>query len=249
MLIVALDHLLYEHNNHMGDTIMKKLLSILFVFSLILGIGTNAFAGEDKVVKEKLKAIELVNKTNEKIRKEIEKGVKKAEKLQADYYTDIEKLQSKDKDLRSKTTVNNVQDQNIIKEVDEIFSLIEEEVSNVAKTGDISDEMVVVNDKMTTLVSKEQFKCDDIVGTTEENGICRIKNGEPFNSNYKELDDKYNSELEKVITNVYYETLKMSTETISKVKEVGYIAECSWVPVEFGHLIVWIDPIRIVGEI
>jgi hypothetical protein len=233
----------------MGDTIMKKLLSILFSVSLIFGMGTNAFAGEDKIVKEKQKAIELVNKTNEKIRKEIEKGVKKAEKLQADYYADVEKLQNKDKDLKNKIPVDSLQDQSNIEEIDEIFSIIEEEVSNVAKTGEINGELVVVNENTTTLISPEKFNCENFEGAIEKNGICRYQNGEPFNSNFKELDDKYTLELEKIINNVYYETLKMSTETISKVKEVGYIAECSWVQVEFGHLIVWIDPIRIVGEI
>jgi polyribonucleotide nucleotidyltransferase len=226
----------------MGDINMKKVLSILFSASLILGLGTNAIAGEVKVEKEKQKAIELVNKTNEKIRKEIEKGVKKAEKLQADYYADVEKLQKKEVDLGSRTTVESVQDDNNIEEIDEIFSIIEEEVSQLAKNDDTSGEMVVISGKMATLISPEKPNCDN-------KEICKFKNGEPLYENYIKLTDKYTSELEEIITSVYYETKKMSDDTITKVSEVGYIGECSWVKVEFGHLIVWIDPIRIVGEI
>lgn len=231
----------------MEDSNMKKILSILFSASLIFGLGTNTFAGEKLVEKEKQKAIELVNKTNEKIRKEIEKGVKKAEKLQADYYANVEKLQNKDEDFESNITVDSIQDESNIEEINEIFSIIEEEVSNIAKTGDIYDEINIVSGKMTPLVSQVQFNCQNIEGATVENGICRSRNEEPLSSDYNELTNKYKSELEEIITTVYTDTLKMSNDTILKVSEVGYNAECSWVEVEFGHLKVWIDPIRIVG--
>jgi hypothetical protein len=232
----------------MEDSNMKKILSILFSASLILGIGTNTFAGEKIVDKEKQKAIQLVNKTNDKIRKEIEKGVRKAEKLQADYYTNVDNLRYKDEAFESKIAVPRIQDEGNIKEVNEVFSKIEEELSYIAKTGDIYDEIVIVNGKMAPLVSELQFDCINIVGATIENDICRSENKEePLSNDYTELTDKYISELEEIITTVYTETLKMSNETILKVKEVGYNAECSWVEVEFGHLKVWIDPIRIVG--
>jgi hypothetical protein len=226
---------------------MKKVLSILFSASLILGMGTNAIAGEAKVEREKQKAIELVNKTNEKIRKEIEKGVEEAEKLQAEYYADVEKLQRKEKDIVNLTTFASLKDENNIEQINEIFSIIEKEVSKVAETGDSYSEMVIVNEEMTNLISLERVYCEDTEGVTIE--ICKVQNEEPLHTQYTELTDKYTSKLEKIITNVYYKTQNMSSDTISKVMEVGYIAECSWVQVEFGHLKVWIDPIRIVGEI
>jgi hypothetical protein len=231
----------------MGDSNMKKVLSILFSASLILGMGTNAIAGEAKVEKEKQKAIELVNKTNEKIRKEIEKGVEEAEKLQAEYYADVEKLQKKEEDIVNLTTFSSLKDENNIEQINEIFSIIEKEVSKVAETGGSFSEMVIVNEEMTNLISLKRVYCEDTEGITIE--ICKVQNEEPLYTHYTELTDKYTSKLEKIITDVYYKTQNMSFDTISKVMEVGYIAECSWVQVEFGHLKVWIDPIRIVGEI
>jgi uncharacterized protein YoxC len=232
----------------MEDFNMKKILSILFTAFLILGIGTNTFAGEKIVDKEKQKAIQLVNKTNDKIRKEIEKGVSKAEKLQADYNANVDDLRNKDKAFESKIAVHKIQDVGNIEEVNEVFSKIEEELSNIAKTGDLYDEVVIANEQMPLIVSQLQFDCNQIVGATDFNGICISENKEePLSSDNTELTNKYISELEEIITTVYNETLKMSNETIIKVKELGYNAECSWVEVEFGHLKVWIDPIRIVG--
>jgi Rad3-related DNA helicase len=230
----------------MGDSNMKKVLSILFSASLILGMGTNAIAGEAKVEKEKQKAIELVNKTNEKIRKEIEKGVEEAEKLQAEYYADVEKLQEKE-DIVNITTFASLKDESNIKEINEIFSIIEDEVSKVAENGGRYSEMVILNEEMTNLISLDKVYCEDTEGVTME--ICKVQNEETLYTQYTELTDRYTSKLEKIINNVYYKTQNMSFDTISKVQEVGYRAECSWVQVEFGHLKVWIDPIRIVGEI
>jgi hypothetical protein len=238
----------FQYYNPMEDFNMKKILSIIFSALLILGIGTNTFAGEKIDDKERQKAIQLVNKSNDKIRKEIEKGVIKAEKLQADYNANVDNLRNKDEAFESKIAVHRIQDVGNIEEVNEVFSKIEEELSNIAKTGDISDEIVIANGQMPLIVSKLQLDCKQILGATDFNGICISENEEkPQSSDNTDLTNKYISELEEIITTVYNETLKISNETIIKVRELGYNAECSWVEVEFGHLKVWIDPIRIVG--
>ncbi|RHW40328.1 hypothetical protein D1B31_12305 [Neobacillus notoginsengisoli] len=63
---------------------------------------------------------------------------------------------------------------------------------------------------------------------------------------YEEKTQKYTKELEKVISNVYNETLEMSAETIKKAEQYGVIAECEWKLVRFADKWVWIDPVRVV---
>jgi F0F1-type ATP synthase membrane subunit b/b' len=67
------------------------------------------------------------------------------------------------------------------------------------------------------------------------------------NAEIDQLTTKYNEELDKIIDSVYDETLKISTETITKAEEFGIIGVCSWVLVEFADRSVWIDPIKVVG--
>ncbi|WP_409272690.1 hypothetical protein V1499_22330 [Neobacillus sp. SCS-31] len=138
---------------------LQKVLSIFFTAVLILGLGSPAFANEEKDV---AKAVSLIEKTNIEIYEKVEKAVEKADKLQAQYLVDIGKLQE---------------------------------------------------------------------GNTET---------------HEKLTQKYNEKLDKIISDIYKETLKMSDKTIAKAAEYGVIAECSWVLVRFADREVWIDPVRVV---
>lgn len=71
---------------------MRKLLAILFAVSLFFSLGTNASAAEyDNSV---LKALELIESTNNAIDVKIEEGVKAADDLQTQYLKDIRKSKS-----------------------------------------------------------------------------------------------------------------------------------------------------------
>ncbi|MGD7045748.1 hypothetical protein [Jeotgalibacillus proteolyticus] len=86
--------------------------------------------------------------------------------------------------------------------------------------------------------AEERAKFDEKIQTERDN----------FSTLYITLEEKYNHELDVVIDDVFNETLKMSTDTIALVKEMGVEAECSWKLVRFADRMVWIDPIRIVGH-
>ncbi|WP_053368505.1 hypothetical protein [Bacillus sp. FJAT-27245] len=138
---------------------LKKVLSILFTAILVLGLGSPAFANEDKDV---AKALSLIEKTNQEISEKVDKAVIKADKLQAEYLEEMRKIGESNNELREK------------------------------------------------------------------------------------LANKYNEQLDKIIADVYEETLKMSGKTIAKAAEYGVIAECDWVEVRFADRYVLIDPLRIV---
>ncbi|RDU37360.1 hypothetical protein DRW41_05805 [Neobacillus piezotolerans] len=139
---------------------LKKVIAIVFSAALFFGLGSPAFANENKDVD---KAISMIEKTNIEIHEKVEKAVEKADKLQVEYIEDIGKLPE---------------------------------------------------------------------GSTET---------------HQKLTQKYNEKLDKIIADVYEETLKMSQKTIAKAAEYGVTAECSWVLVRFADRYVWIDPVRVVG--
>jgi hypothetical protein len=240
MLIVALDHLLYEHNNHMGDTIMKKLLSILFSLSLVIGLGTSALA-DGQVDKEKQKAYKLIEKTNKEITHKIDKAVKEADKLQANYFKDVQKLKKKEGVAEGDLAkIANPPEPNM-NEVQGLILRVEEELFTAAKHEDSYDHLLLVEDNIKEITSI-LVPCENPV-----DGICKKDNGEIVYFEYKVLTAKYLEELNKIIKDVYIETRKMSDETIIIVKKVGIDAVCDWIAVDFAHFTVWIDPIRVVG--
>jgi hypothetical protein len=240
MLIVALDHLLYEHNNHMGDTIMKKLLSILFSLSLVLGLGTGALA-DGQVDKEKQKAYKLIEKTNKDITHKIDKAVKEADKLQAKYFKDVQKLKKKEGVAEGDLAkIANPPEPNM-NEVQGLILKVEEELFTAAKLENGYDHLLLVEDDIKDIASI-LVPCDNPV-----DGICKEDNGEKVYTEYKELTIKYLEELNKIIKDVYNETRALSEETIIIVGKVGINAVCDWIAVDFAHFTVWIDPIRVVG--
>jgi hypothetical protein len=235
-----LDHLLYEHNDHMGDTIMKKLLSILFSVSLVLGLGTATLA-DGPVDKEKQKAYKLIEKTNKEITNKIDKAVKEADKLQAKYFKDVQKLKKKEGAAEGDLAKNANQPEPNMNEVQGLILQVEEELFTAAKLENNYDHLLLVEDDIKDIAS--------ILAPCENptDGICKEDNGEKVYSEYKELTLKYLDALNKIIKDVYIETRALSEETIIIVKKVGIDAVCDWIEVDFAHFTVWIDPIRVVG--
>jgi Skp family chaperone for outer membrane proteins len=74
--------------------------------------------------------------------------------------------------------------------------------------------------------------------------LTKVKNDKQ--EKYDELTQNFNEKLDKIIENVYNETLAMSAKTIEKAAQSGVIAECSWTLVRFANRWVWIDPVRVV---
>ncbi|MDQ0220435.1 hypothetical protein ELQ35_15380 [Peribacillus cavernae] len=72
---------------------MKKSFVLLFSIFLTLAFGTGAFAAENGDVE---KALKLIEKTNQAIDTKIDKAVAKADKLQGDYFSDIQSVKGAD---------------------------------------------------------------------------------------------------------------------------------------------------------
>lgn len=229
---------------------MRRLLVLLLVSSvLLLGFGTSVSAASDT---EKVKALELIEKTNREIDKEIEKAMEKADKLQAGYIQDVKvieegkevvKLQDEKKKLTAELYIHKHDEKKIAKLEEEIIKveekLAKEKAKIEKKISEIQATIQEVTISLTLAEDKDSKKLNDKLEKLTKKLNERIEKSE-------EKTEKYTNDLESVITEVYNKTLEMSAVTIAKVAEVGIIAECSWKLVRFADRWVWIDPVRVV---
>ncbi|WP_059171714.1 hypothetical protein [Bacillus sp. FJAT-27445] len=95
-------------------------------------------------------------------------------------------------------------------------------------------------------ISEKVEKAVEKADKLQAEHLQEIKKIEGNTAMQEKLTKKYNEKLDKIIADVYEETLKMSQKAITKAAEYGVIAECSWVLVRFADREVWIDPVRVV---
>lgn len=231
---------------------MKKLFSVLIAGAMFLGMGSSAFASEDKS-ENITKAMVIIEKTNMEIDVKIEKAVEKADELQEEYLTDVRKI-AEGKEIVKLTEEQNEalvelemnrHDEKKVEKLVKKVAKIEEK--RAKKEEEIDQKMREINQEISSLTAqlldaeeKDEKKLNKKIAKLEEK--LNKKNEEA-----KEKTAKYTKDLEDVITKVFNETLEMSAETIEKAAELGVQAECSWKLVRFADRWVWIDPIRVVG--
>ena len=230
---------------------MKKLMVIMLALSMILSFTTSAFASTQDAQYEQ--GLQLIEEANLAIDAKITIAVDQAEKLKNQYITEIRIIEEKEiakaqeeivklkgyiaSGKYSKSDVNEMNRK--IAELEEKISVIslnlEKALTSISQ--DIEEFMLLVGPEVTP-TSEALYKALEEL-TTKLNKIGK---------KYVSSTDTYVKNLNKVITDCYNVTLVMSNEAIAKAAEKGIIAECSWKLVRFGHLWVWIDPIRIVGR-
>jgi hypothetical protein len=225
---------------------MRKVLSVLLLASLLFGIGTNAFAAE----KTKVETVEtLIINTNIKIENEIAKAVEKADKLRADYLSDVRKLEEEGKvALIEKEYLIGLEEEQAEEETMEVVEerlFIIEDIMFSEKNNSEEKLLLVeneVNEITTLLFSNENMLA---LNSMEQE---RQSEGKTVYERYIQLTDKYVKQLKTIIENLQEKAEKLSTNTIKKATEVGIHAVCELVLVRIGHEYVWVDPIRVVGR-
>lgn len=103
---------------------LKKVLSILFMAVLVMGLGSPAFANEDKDV---AKALSLIEKTNKEISEKVDKAVVKADQLQSEYKEEVGKLPEGSTEMYNKLT------QKYNEKLDKIISDVYEETLKMSQ--------------------------------------------------------------------------------------------------------------------
>lgn len=229
----------------MGDSNMKRFLSIIFSASLIFGMGTSAFADVRTKDANEEKAISLIEKTNEKIDEKIKKAKEEADKLKADYLADIHKI---NEEIGKEVQVGYLK-------APQTFEVSEEDIQEILFT--LEEELIIELDNTEDHLVVNEEK---IAESTLEAGQNEVEAQKPtlddllaellVNTSSKKYEDrtiKYVKQLDHIITKVFYETKKMSEQTIEKASKLGVKAQCQWVQHFFADVEVWIDPIQIVG--
>ncbi|WP_246944173.1 hypothetical protein [Bacillus pinisoli] len=235
---------------------MKKFMLSVLSALLLFSVATPAFANEDKDIEE---ALEMIGKTNIDIDKKIADGVEKADKLHVEYIEDFRVLEEqkevvKLKEEKEKLSREARKARNDQRKIDrlqaqstELDTLIEERQLEIErKIAEIQQNIYA----LTELLSTADGRVNDNMKTEAEKLLNRINEVAAHNAaideEIYEVTLKFTEELDKVITDVYNETIKMSNEVIKKAAEKGVIAECSWKLVRFADRWVWIDPVRVI---
>ncbi|MDM5314512.1 hypothetical protein QUF49_00830 [Fictibacillus sp. b24] len=228
---------------------MKKFLSLALLCLLLVGIVTPAYAAEDDDI---AKALEMIEKTNRDIDKKIEKAVQEADSLHANYLLEIQKLEEGDNVIKL-----NEERQKILSEMnklnsneqDKLTKLTEKLEQTIAK---IDEEKLRIQTKMEQIDNEIDAVTAELVSSDDDSKKLNDKLEKlneklnKKNDKYAEKTDKFTKDLQKVIDDVYNETLKMSAVAIEKAAQKGVIAECSWKLVRFADQWVWIDPVRVI---
>jgi hypothetical protein len=242
---ILLTFVAYGLKNFSEVSNMRKVLSVLLLASLLFGIGTNAFATENTKV-ETVKT--LIINTNIKIENEIAKAVEKADKLRADYLSDVRKLEEEGKvALIEKEYLIGLEEEQAEEETMEVVEerlFIIEDIMFSEKNNSEEKLLLVeneVNEITTLLFSNENMLA---LNSLEQE---KQSEGKTVYEKYIQLTDKYIKQLKTIIENLQEKAEKLSTNTIKKATEVGINAVCELVLVRIGHEYVWVDPIRVVG--
>jgi hypothetical protein len=229
---------------------LKKFLSILVCVSIVFGMATSTLAGVKNDPSEEQKAMDLIEKTNDKINEKIAKAQTEAGKLFEEYLADVEGL-NKEKgrvdgaNANSQYSLYSNQPTEIDKDAFEAIVLtIEEKLFNTifSEVDNSDNQLHVIQDEI------NQIKL--LLGSTKSTNTELASGNDPnaqLHWEYEELTNKYLKKLDRIITNVFNQTKKMSEQTIKKVEKYNVYAVCDWVKVQFGHKYVDIDPIRVVG--
>ncbi|MDQ1147515.1 chromosome segregation ATPase [Bacillus sp. SORGH_AS 510] len=227
---------------------LKKVFAISLSVLLMSSFGTSVFAAEPTPADYE-KVIASIEKTNQDIEAKIAKAVQDADGLEAQYIRDIQKLEEGDTVVKLKDQKNKLQ-QDLVKTNDiNKVEKIRSELSDL--NSKIEEETARINERMSAI----KAKVDSLVQSSLEKGYDKEKLDKKIEKlneqinrkleKHNERTEKFSNDLDKLITDLYNVTLKMSTDAINKAAEKGIQAEPYWTLVELGGKWVWIDPIRV----
>ncbi|AIQ15039.1 hypothetical protein [Paenibacillus durus] len=205
---------------------LKKLLTTGSLLMLALFLFSSAvFASQvaasqvaDNLTKDQQKALKIIDIANKKIDNKIEKAVAEADKLQEDYLRDIKRIELGKAAAKLSAKLDQ-EDAEAAAEVAEIQAASNELINQLFTPE--SRDSAVVEEKINKLNEKVSLNDDLISARTKV----------------------YTYELDKLITDLYNDTLEIADAAISEAAQLGVVAERSWKLVKIADREVWIDPI------
>jgi peptidoglycan hydrolase CwlO-like protein len=231
-----------------GENMLRKFVGVVFSALLISTFGTQAFAAE-VTPDSYAKALQAIEKTNSDIEAKIAKAVKDSDSLEAQYLQDVQKIEEGDTVVKLKDQKNKLEDDlsktndpnkiiQIKNQLADLNSKLEAETAKIQSKIDAIQSQIAELQLFTFNDDKDVKKIDDKIAKLNAKIVQKEQK-------YMDRTSKFTNDLDKLIDDLYDTTLKMSNETIKKASDQGIQAETSWVLVELGGRMVWIDPIRV----
>ncbi|WP_025692609.1 hypothetical protein [Paenibacillus zanthoxyli] len=202
---------------------LKKLLttgSLLMLAIFLFSGAVFASPVADNLTKEQQEALKIIAKANKQIDNKIETAVAKADKLQEDYLRDIKRIEQG----QAAAKLNAKLDQKDA-----------EAAAEVAKIQAASDELI---NQLFTPESRDSAAVE-----TKLNELnAKVS---PKDALIAARTKIYTNELDKLITDLYNDTLEIADAAIAEAAQLGVAAERSWKLVKIADREVWIDPIAV----
>lgn len=233
---------------------MKKAVMVMLMVLVYFSFGNSVMAASSQNDYEKV--LESIAKTNQDIDEKVRKAVEEADKLNESFLSDVREVEEgkevvklKEEKEKKLEEMKAEHDEKKHEKLKKNLSDIENRIAE--KQAEIDNEMTLIQDEIEALSFEKMISANDKDNKEKEKVNKKLdklyeklhKRSDKMNG----ISQKYQKDLDVVITKVYDDTLKMSQETIEKAAEKGVIAECSWKHVRFADRWVWIDPIRVVG--
>jgi len=196
-------------------------------------------------------ALQFIEETNLLIDEKVEQAVKNAAQLRSQYLEDIQKAEEKialvsliEEQTRLTLELKQVQDDELkveaLKaELVEVEKKIQEEKEEINRNLAIIEEILVVTG------AKLSDEVDNVEELDKQLAALVSELGENYDIHLPRTK-QYQQDLDTLITDIFNETLYLSKTAIDAAAEVGIVAECSWVYVQFADRWAWIDPVRVV---
>ncbi|UXH46197.1 hypothetical protein N5C46_09185 [Rossellomorea vietnamensis] len=230
---------------------MKKAVMVMLMVLVYFSFGNSVMAASSQNDYEKV--LESIAKTNQDIDEKVRKAVEEADKLNESFLSDVREVEEgkevvklKEEKEKKLEEMKAEHDEKKHEKLKKNLSDIENRIAE--KQAEIENEITLIQEEIEALSFEKMNSSNDKEKEKVDKKLDKLYEKLNKRSNKMNgISQKYQKDLDVVITKVYDDTLKMSQETIEKAAEKGVIAECSWKHVRFADRWVWIDPIRVVG--
>ncbi|MBY9077844.1 hypothetical protein KIH86_28835 [Paenibacillus sp. HN-1] len=230
---------------------LKKLLTSTAPLMLMLFlVSGSVFASPvtSSTTEDQQKALRIIERANNEIEAKIEHAVAAADRLQQNYLQDIQaieegqaanQLSAKLDDLSAKLDKekNASKKAQIAAEAAVVQSKLDEENASIA--ADITEIKAASDEVVAQMFSAQGSNSSQVQASVNELN----QTASTLDALIAERTKQYTTDLDKLITDLYNETLQIADEAIAQAADLGVFADHFWKLVKIADREVWIDPL------
>ncbi|MNB72400.1 hypothetical protein D3C81_134540 [compost metagenome] len=230
---------------------LKKLLTSTAPLMLVLFlISGSVFASPvpSSTTEDQQKALQIIEQANTQIETKIENAVAAADILQQNYLQDIKAIEESqaanqlndkldDLNVKLDKEKNASQKAQIAAEAAEVQNKLDQENASIA--ADIKEIKAASDEVVAQMFNAQGSGSSQVQASVNELN----QTASALDSLIAARTKQYTTELDKLITDLYNETLQIADDAIAQAAELGVIADHFWKLVKIADREVWIDPL------